>query len=139
VIAKIVGLNIRGKSAFVERLPMYTFEEMVSGEKLTEIINTRHENVKYLPGYKLPDNVVCWPIVCLQLTGLFLIRTMFLVYLSAFSRWLFSMWLMSTMFVIYCMCSFNHYAAASDVVHEAVLLIYCLWSLIGRSRCGQCL
>lgn len=34
------------------------FEETVDGEKLSEIINTRHENVKYLPGKKLPENVV---------------------------------------------------------------------------------
>ena len=29
---------------------MWVFEEMVNGEKLSEIINTTHENVKYLPG-----------------------------------------------------------------------------------------
>jgi glycerol-3-phosphate dehydrogenase (NAD+) len=40
---------------------MYVFEETINGEKLTEIINTRHENVKYLPGHKLPDNVVAVP------------------------------------------------------------------------------
>ena len=28
---------------------MWVFEEEVDGEKLTEIINTKHENVKYLP------------------------------------------------------------------------------------------
>lgn len=38
---------------------MYVYEEMVDGQKLTEIINTKHENVKYLPGHKLPENVVC--------------------------------------------------------------------------------
>lgn len=37
---------------------MYVFEEMIEGKKLTEIINTTHENVKYLPGHKLPENVV---------------------------------------------------------------------------------
>lgn len=37
------------------------YEEMVNGRKLTEIINTEHENVKYLPGYKLPENVVAIP------------------------------------------------------------------------------
>ena len=37
---------------------MYTYEEMVNGKKLTEIINSEHENVKYLPGYKLPENIV---------------------------------------------------------------------------------
>ena len=62
-IAKIVGLNVRGggKNLFVERVNMYVFEETINGEKLTEIINTRHVNVKYLPGHKLPDNVVCAP------------------------------------------------------------------------------
>jgi glycerol-3-phosphate dehydrogenase (NAD+) len=30
----------------------------VNGRKLTEIINQEHENVKYLPGHKLPTNVV---------------------------------------------------------------------------------
>jgi glycerol-3-phosphate dehydrogenase (NAD+) len=37
---------------------MYVYEEDVNGEKLTEIINKKHENVKYLPGVKLPENVV---------------------------------------------------------------------------------
>lgn len=37
---------------------MYVFEELIDGKKLTEIINETHENVKYLPGHKLPANVV---------------------------------------------------------------------------------
>jgi len=40
---------------------MWTFEEMIDGQKLTEIINTTHENVKYLPGIKLPENVKAVP------------------------------------------------------------------------------
>lgn len=47
-----------------DRVTMYVFEEMIEGKKLTEIINTTHENVKYLPGHKLPENVVSkdsWP------------------------------------------------------------------------------
>ena len=41
---------------------MWVFEEMVEGDKkLTEVINERHENVKYLPGIKLPENVVAVP------------------------------------------------------------------------------
>ena len=40
---------------------MWVFEEMVEGQKLTEIINTKHENVKYLPGKSLPENVVAVP------------------------------------------------------------------------------
>lgn len=37
---------------------MYVYEEIVNGRKLTDIINETHENVKYLPGHKLPPNVV---------------------------------------------------------------------------------
>ena len=37
---------------------MWVFEEMIDGEKLSEIINNKHENVKYLPGVQLPENVV---------------------------------------------------------------------------------
>lgn len=37
---------------------MWVFEEDIGGRKLTEIINSQHENVKYLPGHKLPPNVV---------------------------------------------------------------------------------
>lgn len=40
---------------------MWVYEEMIDGKKLTEIINTDHENVKYLPGHKLPRNVVSVP------------------------------------------------------------------------------
>ncbi|XP_008630254.2 PREDICTED: glycerol-3-phosphate dehydrogenase 1-like protein [Corvus brachyrhynchos] len=40
---------------------MWVFEENINGRKLTDIINHEHENVKYLPGYKLPDNVVAIP------------------------------------------------------------------------------
>lgn len=36
---------------------MYVYEEIINNEKLTDIINTLHENVKYLPGHKLPENV----------------------------------------------------------------------------------
>ena len=31
---------------------MWVFEEEIEGRKLTEIINTEHENVKYLPEIK---------------------------------------------------------------------------------------
>lgn len=37
---------------------MWVYEEIVNGEKLSEVINQRHENVKYLPGIALPENVV---------------------------------------------------------------------------------
>ncbi|XP_048958678.1 glycerol-3-phosphate dehydrogenase [NAD(+)], cytoplasmic isoform X3 [Canis lupus dingo] len=56
-IAKIVGGNAAQLSHFDPRVTMWVFEEDVGGRKLTEIINTQHENVKYLPGHKLPPNV----------------------------------------------------------------------------------
>ncbi|XP_052092096.1 glycerol-3-phosphate dehydrogenase [NAD(+)], cytoplasmic-like isoform X1 [Mytilus californianus] len=61
-IAKIVGNNVIEKSdKFEKEVKMWVFEEMVNGRKLTEIINQDHENVKYLPGFKLPENVVAIP------------------------------------------------------------------------------
>lgn len=59
-IAKIVGANAARLPNFNDRVTMYVFEEMIEGKKLTEIINESHENVKYLPGHKLPPNVVSW-------------------------------------------------------------------------------
>lgn len=43
---------------FVDEIRMWVYEEEVEGRKLTEIINESHENVKYMPGEKLGDNVV---------------------------------------------------------------------------------
>jgi glycerol-3-phosphate dehydrogenase (NAD+) len=40
---------------------MWVFEELVEGKKLTEIINTKHENIKYLPGIKIPENIIAVP------------------------------------------------------------------------------
>ncbi|BES96039.1 Glycerol-3-phosphate dehydrogenase [Nesidiocoris tenuis] len=61
VIAKIVGVNAHRLQYIDDRVTMYVYEEMIDGQKLTEIINTTHENVKYLPGHKLPPNVVAVP------------------------------------------------------------------------------
>lgn len=60
-IAKIIGNNVQTHPEFDKRVTMYVYEEMVNGRKLTEIINTEHENVKYLPGIKLPENIVAVP------------------------------------------------------------------------------
>ena len=50
-IAKLVGENVaKNPEMFEKDVNMWVFEEMVDGQKLTEIINTKHENVKYLPG-----------------------------------------------------------------------------------------
>ena len=48
---------------------MWVFEEMIHDRKLTEIINTDHENVKYLPGFKLPENVVAGTRVSVESRG----------------------------------------------------------------------
>ena len=61
-IARLVGRNAaRLPDKFVKEVNMWVFEEEVEGEKLSHIINTRHENVKYLPGRTLPDNIVAVP------------------------------------------------------------------------------
>merc|ERR1711881_780213 len=61
-IARLVGFNAdRLQDKFVREVNMWVFEEMVEGRKLTEIINTTHENVKYLPGVTLPENVLAVP------------------------------------------------------------------------------
>ncbi|GFN90341.1 glycerol-3-phosphate dehydrogenase [NAD(+)] [Plakobranchus ocellatus] len=61
-IAKIVGFNAEEKPELFDReVRMWVFEEKVNGRNLTEIINTDHENVKYLKGIKLPQKVVAVP------------------------------------------------------------------------------
>ena len=61
-IARLVGANTqRYPESFVRDVNMWVFEEMVEGRKLTEIINTTHENVKYLKGKTLPSNIVAVP------------------------------------------------------------------------------
>ena len=87
-IARIVGSNAAANDLFASSVNMWTFEvrkppkcgrlmccviitdtnpglnfvqEDIDGKKLTEIINTTHENVKYLPGCTLPSNVVAVP------------------------------------------------------------------------------
>ncbi|KAI9189520.1 glycerol-3-phosphate dehydrogenase [Blastocladiella emersonii ATCC 22665] len=60
-IAKIVGRNVQQHAEFDKEVKMWVFEELVNGEKLTDIINAKHENVKYLPNIKLPPNVRAVP------------------------------------------------------------------------------
>ncbi|CCH61624.1 hypothetical protein TBLA_0F00800 [Henningerozyma blattae CBS 6284] len=61
-IAKVVAENTREHpSCFAPTVQMWVFEEKIDGKNLTEIINTEHENVKYLPKIKLPENLVANP------------------------------------------------------------------------------
>ena len=48
-IAKIVGRNVLDRDQFDDEVTMWVFQESVDGKNLTDIINTEHENVKYLP------------------------------------------------------------------------------------------
>lgn len=61
-IAKVIAENtVERPLQFQRNVNMWVFEELINGEKLTKIINERHENVKYLPGIKLPANVIAVP------------------------------------------------------------------------------
>jgi glycerol-3-phosphate dehydrogenase (NAD+) len=57
-VAKIIGENVqKNPQTFHPIVEMWVYEELINGNKLTDIINTKHENVKYLPNVKLPVNV----------------------------------------------------------------------------------
>lgn len=57
-IAKLVAENVANNPNYDSQVLMWTFEEMIEDQKLTDIINTKNENVKYLPSVKLPTNLV---------------------------------------------------------------------------------
>ncbi|KAF8958594.1 Glycerol-3-phosphate dehydrogenase [Entomortierella lignicola] len=57
-VAKIIGRNVAKYDHFETEVKMWVFEEKINGKNLTEIINTQHENVKYLPKIKLPENII---------------------------------------------------------------------------------
>ncbi|KAH7016936.1 NAD-dependent glycerol-3-phosphate dehydrogenase N-terminus-domain-containing protein [Ilyonectria destructans] len=76
-IAKILAENTRANAdMFEEEVQMWVYEEQVTipndskfydaavgdaPQKLTEVINKHHENIKYLPGIALPSNIVANP------------------------------------------------------------------------------
>jgi len=60
-IAKIIGRNVLDRDEFDDEVRMWVYQEQVDGKNLTDIINTEHENVKYLPGIKFTENVVADP------------------------------------------------------------------------------
>ncbi len=57
----MIGRNVRNYNEFHDEVRMWVYEEQLNGQNLTEIINTTHENVKYLPGVTLPTNIVAEP------------------------------------------------------------------------------
>jgi len=58
-----VGEKVRKLNGeYNERILMWCKEETLeNGKKLTEVINKEHENVKYLPHQKIPENVIAIP------------------------------------------------------------------------------
>ncbi|KAF9437330.1 glycerol-3-phosphate dehydrogenase [Entomortierella beljakovae] len=56
-VANIIGRNVNKFEHFDKEVRMWVYEEQINGQNLTDIINTKHENVKYLPGIILPDNI----------------------------------------------------------------------------------
>lgn len=46
---------------FVDDVRMWVFEEDYEGSKLTQVINSRHENPRYLPGIDLGTNTIADP------------------------------------------------------------------------------
>ncbi|KAL8434137.1 hypothetical protein ACSSS7_003377 [Eimeria intestinalis] len=60
-VGKIVAANAKESYIFQTDVRMWVYEEEFEGRKLTEWINTFHENKKYLPGHQLPSNLRAVP------------------------------------------------------------------------------
>jgi len=64
-IATIIGKNCAKLDNCDSKVNMWVYEEMVDldgkKQKLTDVINKKHENIKYLPSVELPSNVVAVP------------------------------------------------------------------------------
>ena len=58
-IARVIGNNVKSHDDFENHVKMWVNDEPIgeNRESLVNIINTKHENVKYLPGRILPDTV----------------------------------------------------------------------------------
>ncbi|XP_068102344.1 glycerol-3-phosphate dehydrogenase [NAD(+)], cytoplasmic-like isoform X2 [Hyperolius riggenbachi] len=68
-ISKIIGHNTKRSNRFHPLVSMWVFEEELNGRRLSDIINQDHENVKYLPGHRLPGNVVAVPDLLSAVSG----------------------------------------------------------------------
>uniref|UniRef100_A0A6P4F4R0 Glycerol-3-phosphate dehydrogenase [NAD(+)] n=1 Tax=Drosophila rhopaloa TaxID=1041015 RepID=A0A6P4F4R0_DRORH len=56
-IAAAVSNNVL-QGDFHSRVHIYVNDELIRNSVLSKVINSRHENVKYLPGIKLPKNLI---------------------------------------------------------------------------------
>ena len=60
-IGRLVAKNVlstANQNNFHRNVVMWVYEETVNSRLLSNIINEEHENVKYLPGVKLPSNLI---------------------------------------------------------------------------------
>jgi len=60
-LVRLLGRNAAKHDVFDSEVKMYVYEEQVDGRNLTDLINEKHVNVKYLPNGPLPENVVAVP------------------------------------------------------------------------------
>lgn len=63
-MARKVALNVgerqRNTEEYDKTVRMWVYEEVVNGRNLTEIINSDHINIKYLPNVILPTNIIAY-------------------------------------------------------------------------------
>lgn len=59
-IARLLASNIEEREdlTYDPEVRMWTIHETYEGRNLTDLINTHHENFKYLPGYLLSSNII---------------------------------------------------------------------------------
>ncbi|SOV78001.1 glycerol-3-phosphate dehydrogenase, putative [Plasmodium sp. gorilla clade G3] len=58
VVSRIIGMNAQKLKIFHPVVKMYVKEEIVEEERLSDIINKRKENIKYMKGMKIPENIL---------------------------------------------------------------------------------
>jgi glycerol-3-phosphate dehydrogenase (NAD+) len=63
-MSTIIGKNATSLPLFNNQVKMWVHEEQVDGKNLSDIINEKNENIKYLPGFSIPKNVVAVPDLC---------------------------------------------------------------------------
>lgn len=56
-VAKLIAENVGKLDDFDKEVIMWVYEEIHENRKISEDINTRHINPKYLPGVQLPHNI----------------------------------------------------------------------------------
>ncbi|KAF8563898.1 hypothetical protein P879_05897 [Paragonimus westermani] len=57
-VARLMAGNVKNSEEFHKTVTMFVHDEKYSGESLADSINRMHVNPVYLPGFKLPKNVI---------------------------------------------------------------------------------